>query len=154
MRLPACELYRPLAERPTPSAVGFYRLCRLLAIAGIAIRVAVAHWHAISPVRAVVCLVEEARVLGPVRGPHAYLVTQVKWASDDLHDEVGEHMVLDVSEQAETVSDVLGQLGSGGEFLSVRDVLLVYGIIQPCDILVLFVSGFPADVARRASEGA
>lgn len=69
------------------------------------------------PVWAVVCLVEEARVLGPVRGPHRYLVTQIKWVSDDLHDEVGEHAVLDVGEEAETVPNVLGELGSGGKVL-------------------------------------
>lgn len=154
VRLPTCELYRPLPEGPTPFAVGVSRLCRLLDLAGVTIWVAVAHGHAISPVWAVVCLVEEACVLGPVRGPQRYLVTQIKWASDDLHDEVGEHAVLDVRECAETVSDVLGELSSGGKILSVRDVLLVYGVIQPCDILMLLVSGLSADMAGRLSEGA
>lgn len=154
MRLPACELYRPLTEGPAPFAVGVYRLGRFLEFAGVAIWVAIAHGHAISPIWAVVCLVEEACVLGPVTGPQRYLVTQIKWGSDDLHDEVGEHAVLDVGEEAETVSHVLGDLGSGGKVLPVRDVLLVYGVIQPCDILMLFVSGLSADMAGRASEGA
>lgn len=66
VRLPTCDLYGPLTEGPAPFAVSVSRLCRLLDLASVAIWVAVAHGHAINPVWAVVCLVEEACVLGPV----------------------------------------------------------------------------------------
>lgn len=129
-------------------------ICRLFELAGIAVWVAITYRHAVCPVRAIICLVEEAGVFGPVRDPHGYPVAQVIWSSDDLHDEVDELVVLDVGKETEAVSDVHGELGSGGKVLSVRNILLINGVIEPYDIFMLLFPRVSADTAWRASEGA